>query len=209
MTDPFQSPVHDLVGGAPEILGPWQLTLLRRHGLQPEHRLLDLGCSTLRGGLWLIRFLSSGNYVGVDPSLDLLSHGREQLAAAALRTREPVIGDLSLLDELAPSAFDYVFTQSVLNHLDEKRILQTVARVDRLMAQHGAWITTGRFDGAPGSVRPGTPHPKRQGEFLGTVVSLRWFEGVLAQRGLGPRLDPEAAHPRGLQTLLIRRSAAA
>src|SRR5205807_6035012 len=55
-----------IVGGAWEEIGRLQFEFLTGNGLKPHHRLLDVGCGALRGGLHFIRYLDEGNYVGVD-----------------------------------------------------------------------------------------------------------------------------------------------
>src|ERR1700754_2300552 len=53
-------------------LGQMQVDYLERHGLKPEHRMLDIGCGNLRAGRLFIDSLDTGNYYGVDISPDLL-----------------------------------------------------------------------------------------------------------------------------------------
>ena len=40
--------------------------VLERHGLKPEHRVLDIGCGVGRVALPLTRYLTSGTYDGFD-----------------------------------------------------------------------------------------------------------------------------------------------
>ena len=49
------------VGGHWEALGALQLDLLRREGLRPSHRLVDVACGALRAGVHLIPWLDAGN----------------------------------------------------------------------------------------------------------------------------------------------------
>lgn len=54
---------YDLIGAA-------QFALLYALGLREYHRLLDIGCGSLRAGRMLISYLNSGGYTGVEaPSL--------------------------------------------------------------------------------------------------------------------------------------------
>ncbi len=41
---------RDMVGGMWEEIGRLQFEFLRARGLKPSHRLLDIGCGSLRGG---------------------------------------------------------------------------------------------------------------------------------------------------------------
>ena len=77
------------VGGLWDHLGPLQLEVLRAHGLRPEHRLLDIGCGSLRGGRHLMRYLEPGNYWGLDISPEILAAARQLVAQEGLAGREP------------------------------------------------------------------------------------------------------------------------
>src|ERR1017187_3496889 len=44
----------------------FQIALLKERGLVPSHRLLEIGCGPLTGGIPIIDFLEPDNYVGVD-----------------------------------------------------------------------------------------------------------------------------------------------
>src|SRR3979409_2149502 len=56
------------VGGRWEEIGELQFQFLRTHGLEPQHRLLDIGCGSLRGGVRFVSYLDPGNYFGIDIS---------------------------------------------------------------------------------------------------------------------------------------------
>ena len=65
------------VGGMWEEIGKLQYELVVREGLLPRHKLLDVGCGSLRGGVHFIRYLDSGNYYGMDKNEKLLSAGHD------------------------------------------------------------------------------------------------------------------------------------
>lgn len=44
-------------------------------GLKPEHKLLDISCGSLRGGVKFVRYLNAGNYFGTDLNASLLQAG--------------------------------------------------------------------------------------------------------------------------------------
>src|SRR6185312_2619231 len=44
----------------------FQIEMLKRQGLRPEHRFLELGCGPLTVGVPLIQYLEPGHYTGVD-----------------------------------------------------------------------------------------------------------------------------------------------
>ncbi len=53
-------------------LGQLQFDFMVEHGLKPEHKLLDVGCGPLRGGIKFINYLEPGNYYGVDKRADVI-----------------------------------------------------------------------------------------------------------------------------------------
>ena len=66
---------RDIVGGRWDETGRLQLAILRREGLLPHHRLLDIGCGSLRLGVRAVPYLDPGHYWGTDLSGDLMQRG--------------------------------------------------------------------------------------------------------------------------------------
>jgi cyclopropane fatty-acyl-phospholipid synthase-like methyltransferase len=103
-----------------ELKRRFQFDFLTSHGLRPEHRLLDIGCGVLRGGIPLIEYLDTGNYAGIEARAHVLDEGRKELAAAALEHKRPL-----LINESDPAKiqlqthFDFVWAHSVLYHMTD------------------------------------------------------------------------------------------
>ena len=193
----LHAPDHDLVGGLPEVFGPWHLRWLANAGGVQTSTVLDLGCGTLRFGLFALCHLDPGRYWGIEPRLELLDRGRALARRANLLHRAAALEDLDWLDRSPPLGCDFVVTQSVLNHLDEAEIVQTVARVRRHLAGDGIWLGTADFDERVSRVDPGPPHPTRAGERLHSRIQPRWFGELLAEHELGFVCEG-VDHPRGL-----------
>ena len=67
-----------------------QLQYLKNQGLHRSHRLLDLGCGSMRLGSAAAAFLDAGNYYGVDVSPWVLRQGYEhEIVANNLQERLP------------------------------------------------------------------------------------------------------------------------
>ena len=49
-----------------EARGEYQLDLLKGFGMQPHHKLADIGCGLLRAGTHFIKYLDKGCYFGMD-----------------------------------------------------------------------------------------------------------------------------------------------
>ena len=124
---------RETVGGLWEELGSLQLEFMKDQGLKPEHRLLDVGCGALRGGVHFVRYLQAGNYFGLDINQSLLDAGYEaELAAEGLEGKLPRSNLLSNGEFDLRSlevTFDFALAQSVFTHLTFNRIRQCLARV--------------------------------------------------------------------------------
>ncbi len=117
---------------------------LKRHGLKPEHRLLDYGCGVLRTGLPLIRYLGRGNYVGVDISGGRLEKGRRLVAEAGILDDAYTVIQVKdcRLRELEKNRFDCIWAQSVLTHMPVPDIRIMLRAMHRLIAPGGQFLFT-------------------------------------------------------------------
>lgn len=64
---------HHRAYGRPWVIGRCYFDYLIQNGLQPQDKVLDLGCGAGRVGIWLIPFLETGNYYGIDHHLATLA----------------------------------------------------------------------------------------------------------------------------------------
>jgi 2-polyprenyl-6-hydroxyphenyl methylase/3-demethylubiquinone-9 3-methyltransferase len=103
------------------------LSVLRREGLNPGARVLDVGCG---GGLLALPLAAAGYRVkGIDRSAPSLEAARARVPAGA--TAEFAVGDALALDEPA-GAYDAVLIMDLLEHLEEPaRAVAEGARVLR------------------------------------------------------------------------------
>lgn len=96
------------------------MDMLLRLGLQPRHRVLDIGCGPLRTGCRLVPFLDPGNYWGTDLSGALMATGYRQELTEADRARLPetqLVEDGNFDFPCLPSRFDIVLCFAVFTHL--------------------------------------------------------------------------------------------
>ena len=132
----------------------FQIDFLRRAGLAPSARLLDLGCGTLRGGLPLIAFLEPGHYTGVDVRAEVLVEARAELREAVLEHKAPELVHARDLGALTLAArFDVIWAFSVLIHLDDAVLEDALAFVARQLARGGAFYANVRTQGRDGTER--------------------------------------------------------
>ena len=141
-----QGRYRESIGGLWEEMGQLQLQFLVEQGLKPTHRLLDLGCGPLRGGLRFIPYLDPGNYWGIDNNEALIEAGWNiELAQANLQSRQPrnqlvCLKDFEFLS--LKTSFDFVLAQSVFTHLNFNRIRRCLTRLAPVMEPGGKFFAT-------------------------------------------------------------------
>jgi hypothetical protein len=106
-------PAHDF-----EIVGRHTFQTLLAGGLLPSHRVLDFGCGSLRNGYWLMRFLDSGNYYGIEPVEKGVRAGLKHLIGPELEAfKKPTFRFTTDNDISAFGVpFDFVVARSILSH---------------------------------------------------------------------------------------------
>ncbi|KVC92358.1 hypothetical protein WI76_03890 [Burkholderia ubonensis] len=133
--------------GRPEgydLLALNQICVLSALGLRENHRVLDLGCGSLRLGRMLIPFLRSGRYYGVEPNLALLDAGvRNELGWDAFAIKRPVIlpiDDFSLWR--FGVKFDFIVAHSIFTHTQPALALHALSAVREALAPSGRLAAT-------------------------------------------------------------------
>lgn len=96
----------------------FQIDFLRRQGLQPGHKVLDIGCGSLRGGAALIAYLEPDGYNGIDVRESVLAEARQELLREKLLAKRPELTLATDMKELElQRRFDVLWAFSVLFHL--------------------------------------------------------------------------------------------
>jgi len=100
-------------------------------GLRQHHRLLDIGCGSLRVGRLLIPYLNEGNYIGVEPNKWLVEDGiANELGVDLVRIKKPVFSFLTSMDDFKDSLeLDYAIAQSIFSHCGKDLIRQWLSQV--------------------------------------------------------------------------------
>lgn len=136
---------HGMVGPPDlwEMKRRFQIGFLKSAGLRPDHRLLDLGCGTLRGGIPLIEYLAVGHYTGVDVRPSVLQEGRRELEEAGLVGRAPqLVCCEDLRDFDAGRRFDVIWAFAVLIHMSDSVLDTALAAVARHIESSGVFYAT-------------------------------------------------------------------
>ncbi len=132
------------VGGMWDTIGRLQFEYLVSRGLTPDHRLLDIGCGALRGGLHFIGYLNTGGYHGMDKEQWLPDSGVEnELPAQGLHTKRfTLLQDGEFEFGRFDTTFDFALAQSVFTHLPWNSILRCLVNVSEVLAPTGQFYAT-------------------------------------------------------------------
>jgi SAM-dependent methyltransferase len=124
-------PKHRAYVGPPDFydrLGAMQFSLLTLLGMREHHRVLDVGCGSLRVGRLLIPFLQEERYYGIDPNRWLIEDAMKyEIAGEAIQNKKPTFlfdGSLTLSHFMV--RFDYLLAISICTaplKLDTKSVL--------------------------------------------------------------------------------------
>ena len=137
---------RELVGGMWDEIGRLQLDVMVAGGLRPHHRLLDVGCGSLRGGVHFVPYLDPGNYFGIDLNRSLIDAGYEReilpLGLAARLPRKNLIATADFDVSAFNVPFDRAIALSVFTHLSLNRIRTCLERLHPAMAEGGAFYAT-------------------------------------------------------------------
>jgi cyclopropane fatty-acyl-phospholipid synthase-like methyltransferase len=134
---------RDFVGGLWEELGQLQYDFLKSQGLKPFHKLLDIGCGCLRGGLHFIKYLEEGNYYGLDINSSLIQAGILEIEEAGLEDKHPrlLVDDQFRLDNFRED-FDFIVSISLFTHLPMNIIIRCLSEVRKHLKSGGVYFST-------------------------------------------------------------------
>jgi cyclopropane fatty-acyl-phospholipid synthase-like methyltransferase len=127
-----------------DLVAAMVFNLLTCAGLRQGHRLLDIGCGSLRLGRLFIPYLNPGNYVGVEPNRWLVEDGiANEVGRDQIRLKRPVFSYRDSLEEFPePLEADYAVAQSIFSHCGLDLIDSWLAQVSRHLKPSGALFAT-------------------------------------------------------------------
>lgn len=199
---------REFVGGLWEEIGALQFDFLKANGLQPQHRLVDIGCGALRGGVHFAGWLDAGNYHGLDINASLIAAGRIELERSGLSDKPvSLIIDDSFDVRRFDVPFDYALAVSVFTHLPINMIVRCLQRVAEVLAPTGVFYAT-YFEAPQPAWLESIQHEP------GGVITyydsdpyhyaFAEFQWMAAQTGLRVESIGEWAHPRNQHMLAFR-----
>lgn len=121
-----------------------QFSLLHALGLRETHRVLEVGCGSLRVGRLLITYLRRGNYFGIEPNRWLVEEAvRRELGSDLVDLKRPAF--LFRSDFAAETwgvEFDYVLAHSIFSHTYADLARTGLARIARVIGPRGKVVVT-------------------------------------------------------------------
>jgi len=172
-----------------EMAGREQLIYLLRAGLTPSAKLVDLGCGVLRGGYWLVHFLDSGCYCGIEPHQGRLRTGIDSiLEPETLKLKQPRFDGNALFDtSVFGEKFDFFLAYSIWTHSSKPQIVTMLESFLRDSKETGIFLLTylpptWRHRDYRAASWVGTSH---ESETPGCIRhSYRWINATCAAKGL-------------------------
>jgi SAM-dependent methyltransferase len=121
-----------------DVIGATQLSLLYSLGLRSHHRLLDIGCGSLRAGRLFIAYLDAGCYTGLEPHRWLIEQAiQKEIGEDQIEIKSPTFVYNDQFDVSGLDAFDFVLAQSVASHTGPKMTTELLSAVKRALAPDG------------------------------------------------------------------------
>lgn len=180
------------------------LAFLLMAGLEPDSKVLDIGCGVLRGGYWLIHFLDRRCYFGIEPHRGRLETGRTRiLEPETERFKEPAFdGNANFDSSVFGTKFDFFFAYSIWTHASKPQIEVMLDNFLRDSRPNAVFLTTilpavRSEDDYRGEEWFGTSHESNVAGCIRHRVS--WIRGACRSRGLEMR---ELGRERDGQTWL-------
>lgn len=184
------------VGGFWNEIGRLQFDFLIQMGLKPDHKMLDVGCGTLRGGRFFIQHLNEGNYYGYDISMRALAYAEVSMKESGLVSKAPVLFhsfDGFRSAQLRHQKFDMILAQSVFTHLPSDIIEAHFRDLKIVLAPSGSFFFT--YDPSESN------QVERQVDFLYTH---QFFQDLAEKYSLGLQdLSGSYRHPRNQKMIRV------
>ncbi len=169
-----------------DLMGAMQFAVMCALGLRDSHRLLDIGCGSLRAGRLFIPYLAPGNYTGLEPNRWLVEDAIDrELGRELMALRAPTFVHNETFDVSGQEPFDFVLAQSIATHTGPEMTRALFGSIREALAPSGVAAVT-FIHGPRDTAREGweymgvTPYRRRTiarwlDEAGLDAVRLRWY----------------------------------
>lgn len=127
-----------------DLISAMVFNLLTCIGLRQHHRVLDIGCGSLRIGRLLIPYLNKGHYFGVEPNKWLVKEGiNYETGKDLIKIKQPnFIYDINLQKIKTSLNIDFAIAQSIFSHCGTDLISQWLMNCNSHLSDNGALLAT-------------------------------------------------------------------
>jgi hypothetical protein len=183
-----------------DVVGAQQFSLLVEYGLREHHRLLDIGCGSLRAGRLLIPYLDRSHYYGIEPNTWLIEAAiSQEVGADQINIKRPVFdsnADFTL--SIFSRTFDYLMAQSIFSHASMRQINTCLEEACKVM-HHQSYFFATFFESSTNYDGDAWVYPGAVG------YNYHNLSNMALQNGLKMRRLPRWKHPNGQSWIMIRR----
>lgn len=127
-----------------DLVSAMVFNLLTNIGLRQHHRVLDIGCGSLRVGRLLIPYLNPQNYFGIEPNKWLVDEGiRNEIGRDLVKIKKPNFSFRNSLNEFKNALnIDYAVAQSIFSHCGRDLIKDWLSQIAFHLNDSGALFAT-------------------------------------------------------------------
>lgn len=133
--------------GPPEdydLVAAMTFNLVTTLGLRQHHKVLDIGCGSLRVGRLLIPYLNVGKYTGIDPNHWLIDEGiQREVGFDMVRIKQPRFYASDSTSPLSTEdRYDFALAQSIFSHCGPDLVQSWLRDVSAHLMEKGALVAT-------------------------------------------------------------------
>ena len=168
------------------------VSFLKKFGLSPSHKILDIGCGGGRLGWELISYLDRNNYYGFDKQRDWIQQYRTAVGQNNLHIKKPTILCTNFNFKFDESIkFDYVYAYSVFTHVGPDLVKGCLNNLKKHLTTESCFYTTIIQGTEKEKFEYNRLHPERPHEFLQARYDLKYFEKIANECGYKLEIIPE------------------
>ncbi|MBO9436729.1 class I SAM-dependent methyltransferase [Ruegeria sp. R13_0] len=126
-----------------DYMGATQFALLSALGLRAHHKLLDIGCGSLRAGRFFIQYLNSGNYYGIEPNEWLVHAAKNgEIGRDLFDLKKPSFSNSDDFQVEFEGKFDFILAQSIFSHTELQLLEKALKNIKPAMSHDSLMICT-------------------------------------------------------------------
>lgn len=127
-----------------DFMGATQFRLLTTLGLRQDHKVLDVGCGSLRAGRFLVMYLAAGHYFGIEPNRWLVEDAiARELGPSLVEMKKP---NFLHVDDFGADrfgeTFDFIVAQSIFSHAGPELVEKAFDQFARTLKDDGLALVT-------------------------------------------------------------------